>query len=142
MNRERILAISMLLVGMSAIAGGISLLAGFAPDTGMLDGSVFHNYIGPGLVLIGVVGGSALVASAALARANRHAPFLTVLAGVIMCNWIVTEWVTIGFHWLQVPYLVIGVLIAAAGWNLRPTVTHGSGQTSSTSSGTSGNALR
>jgi hypothetical protein len=59
-----------------------------------------------------VVGGSALVASIALAMRSVGWQLATILAGAIMVMWIVGEVASIrGFHFLQVIYFATGVLI-------------------------------
>ncbi len=119
MNRMRWLAAGELLVGVSAIAGGLALLTGASdPGEQLLAGSVFDTYRWPGFVLAFVVGRSWIAASVAIWRRSRFTALLTTFAGVVMACWVVTEAVVIGPDWLQAPYLVVGIAVAIIGWRM------------------------
>jgi len=63
----------------------------------------------PGVILMAVVGGSALVAALALMKRADGWQLSSLLAGVVMIMWIIGEIASIaGFHVLQVIYLLTG----------------------------------
>jgi hypothetical protein len=63
-------------LALTAFAGGIGLLADLnAPPLEMLEGSLFHNYIIPGLALFVIVGGAASVAAYLLIKQHRSQPW-------------------------------------------------------------------
>lgn len=81
-------------VGLTAVGGGIALATGlegdrFPPE--YLDGTSFSNYVLPGLILAGMVGGSATIAAIAKLRSKESGGLISVLAGAIMMDWIVGE---------------------------------------------------
>lgn len=66
----------------------------------------------PGVILMAIVGGSSLIAALALLKGTVAWQLASILAGVVMIFWIVGEVASIrGFHFLQVLYLVTGVLV-------------------------------
>ena len=90
----------LVLLGLMALAGGISLVS--APDgsvmnlpTSLLAGSPFQDFFVPGLILGGLFGvGSLLVALMGLLRL-RIAPFLAFAIGMGQMIWIVVELIVI-----------------------------------------------
>jgi len=108
-------------LAITAIAGGIGLLTGvIAPPQGLLDGSPFDTYLIPGGVLLGLVGGSALMA--ALLLLGRHPlarPAALLAAGMILAFEGV-EILVIGSppgvaRSLQVFYVCLGLGLVALG---------------------------
>jgi hypothetical protein len=83
----------------SAIPGGIGLLQGmefgFVLPVAWLAGTPFSDYTIPGLVLMIVVGGTALLAAAALFIDRAWAVLVSVLAGLLMVGYEVVEVVTV-----------------------------------------------
>jgi hypothetical protein len=81
-------------IATSAIAGGSALLRGeldrFLSDA-WLAGTPFGDYTIPALVLVIVVGGSALLAAATAFIHRRWAVLASVLAGVLMAGYLVVE---------------------------------------------------
>ena len=111
----------------SAIAGAIGLVVGFMniPVT-VLNGSPFSDFTVPALLLGAVVGGSALVSGAITAFGPRQygAP-ASALAGCVTVAWIVVEVAMIGLgSWLQVFYLLVGLLMIGLAWLLWRADTH------------------
>jgi hypothetical protein len=108
-----------LFLAITAVLGGISLLAGFnAPDVGALQGSIFEDYTIPGLSLAVIVGGSALWAAVLLIRKNRFALLFSIAAGIIIMFFEFVEVLVIGSppgasFVLQLFYFGLGTLIAA-----------------------------
>lgn len=98
----------------TAIAGGIGLLGGLVqPPLSDLDGSIFDSYVVPGLVLLGMVGGSALWATVSLVKKQPSSLLISAAAGLILMTWIAVEASIVQFHPLQVAYYLIGLAIVA-----------------------------
>jgi hypothetical protein len=75
-------------IGLSAIQGGIGLLRGAYPvPVAWLAGTPFSDYTIPGLVLVIVVGGSALLAAATVFIHREWAVLVSVLAGLLMAGY-------------------------------------------------------
>ena len=85
-------------IGLSAIQGGIALLRGafdqYVP-VAWLAGTPFSDYTIPGLVLVIVVGGSALLAAATVFIHREWAVLVSVLAGLLMVGFVVVEAVSL-----------------------------------------------
>lgn len=105
-----------LFAGLAAVAGGVGLVGGgirFPSD--WLSGTPFSGYTAPGLILGGVVGGSALVAAAMTLLASRMAGALaSAIAGAVMIGWIVGEVALIGYvSWMQPAFFAYGLVMVA-----------------------------
>jgi hypothetical protein len=99
--------------GLSATAGGLALMTEWIPEQSswIRETDFASNYF-PGVILMAVVGGSSLVAAAAMVKRADGWPLASILAGTIMVFWIVGEIASIrAFHVLQVIYLVTGALV-------------------------------
>jgi hypothetical protein len=99
--------------GLSATAGGLALMTEWIPEQSswIRDTDFASNYF-PGVILMAVVGGSSLVAAAAMVKRADGWPLASIVAGTIMVFWIVGEIASIrAFHFLQVIYLVTGALV-------------------------------
>lgn len=111
-------------VAVNAVGGAVYGLAG-AKDVPRewLDGTPFHSYVIPSLVLLIAVGGSMGAAALALLTRYRYAPELSVVAGVVLAGWITMQVALIvpdgGFSWLQPTMFAAGLLVVALGWRLR-----------------------
>ncbi len=110
-------------VGLTAVAGGVALLVGWIKfPIELLYGSPLTSYDIPGVVLMVVVGGSALVAAVAVARHYRWAPELSILAGLASVGWITVQVAIVGLlaPGLQALYFVLGLSmigLAAGIWS-------------------------
>lgn len=109
-----------LFTGVMALYGGIRLLAdatGFGVKEEWLRGSPFTNYQIPAIGLLVGVGGSSLLAAAALMRGRRSLGWLlSVGAGAILMVFEIVETLSFGLRSFQQPLmLVIGSLIAGLG---------------------------
>jgi ABC-type Fe3+-siderophore transport system permease subunit len=81
-------------IGLSAIQGGILLLQGAFDQVlrvAWLAGTPFSDYTIPGLVLVIVVGGSALLAAATVFIQREWAVLVSVLAGLLTAGYEVVE---------------------------------------------------
>lgn len=98
---------------LTAIAGGIGLIAGWInPGREMLSHTDFASYYWPGVILLCIVGGSALFACLSLLRRLQGTAIISLLAGTIMLFWIICEVASIRqFHFLQALYIVISLAI-------------------------------
>jgi len=99
--------------GLSATIGGLALMTDWIPEQAswVRDTDFPSNYF-PGVILMAVVGGSSLVAAAALVKGSDGWQLASIVAGTIMVFWIIGEVASIrGFHFLQVIYLVTGALV-------------------------------
>ena len=112
-----ILIVLTFFLAIPAILGGISLLIGFgSPPVEMLQGSLFNNWIIPGLALMLIVGGSALFAAVLLLRKSKYALLASTTAGTIIMFFEFVEALTIGSpagvaFTLQVIYFGVGTLM-------------------------------
>ena len=104
-------------LGLTAIAGGIGLLTGSnAPTLEWLANSPFRSYTIPGLALLVIVGGTALVATVMMIRRHPSAVIVSGLAGVIIMGFEIVEVIFIGSpeglaRTLQIFYFTLGLLI-------------------------------
>lgn len=99
--------------GLSAVGGGLALMVGWIPEqSSWVEHTGFTNNYFPGVILMAVVGGSALVAAVAMVKRIDGWRLSSLVAGMIMVFWIVGEVASIrGFHFLQVIYLIAGLLV-------------------------------
>jgi hypothetical protein len=106
-----------LFAAISAIGGGIGLLIGVIPlPLSLLNGTPFTSYVIPALILMVVVGGSALAATIALLHQEPAAPTLSAVAGLIMIGWISVEVALLGLiTGLQPFYFAVGLAMLALG---------------------------
>ncbi|MGZ8769354.1 hypothetical protein [Aeromicrobium sp.] len=99
--------------GLSAVAGGLALMTDWIPEQALwVRHTDFPSNYFPGVILMAVVGGSSLIAAAALVKRSDGWQLASIVAGIIMVFWIIGEIASIrGFHFLQVIYLVTGALV-------------------------------
>ena len=114
MRRNTKILLGLLLFnGISAAGGGIALMTGaIAKQPSWTSHTDFSSQYSPGVILLAIVGGSALVAACAAATGAPGWELSGIVAGVIMVVWIVAEIASIrGFHILQVIYLLTGAAV-------------------------------
>jgi len=105
-------------LSLTAILGGISLVAGFnSPPDSQLAGTVFRNFLIPGLALTIVVGGSALFATVLLIRKNRFSSLFALVAGIVIMFFEFVEVLMIGSppgiaRTLQIFYFGLGTILS------------------------------
>lgn len=117
----RLLRGLLLFTGVGAVGGGVAMLIG---DIGLplelLDGTPFADYTIPAWILAVVVGGPSLGAAFSLWKKLPHAGDASILAGLALLGWIVTEFVMIPEAWIpQLPYFLIALAILGLGWRTR-----------------------
>jgi hypothetical protein len=109
-------------LALTAVLGGIGLLAGFnAPPTTFLAGSIFDSYLLPGLSLMLIVGGLASIGTAFAVRRHPLTAAVAAAAGLAIIVFETVEVWVIGSppgvaRNLQVLYYSVGVLILLVSW--------------------------
>ncbi len=123
-----ILIILLFFLGVSAIPGGIALASNlYAPPVEALKGSLFPNFVLPGLALTIIVGGSGLLAAILLLRQSKYGLLAAASAGTIIMFFEFVEVLVIGITpgyslALQLIYFGLGTLIeilAMGMWFIR-----------------------
>ncbi|TAJ47291.1 MAG: hypothetical protein EPO52_12375 [Herbiconiux sp.] len=96
---------------LSALAGGIAILAGLLPlPPSMLEGSPFDSFFWPGVILLFVIGGSQTVSALLLLWRWKSSLLWSAVAGFGLIIWIFVETGIIGgSSWLQILYFATGV---------------------------------
>ena len=116
MSRTVTILLGLLLFnGSTATVGGLALMTDWIPEQAswVRETDFSSNYF-PGVILMAVVGGSSLIAAAALLKRSDGWQLASIVAGTIMVFWIVGEVASIrAFHVLQAIYLVTGALVVA-----------------------------
>lgn len=111
------LAILASFLALSAIPGGVMLLAGlYSPPVEQLEGSIFRDFTIPGLSLLFLVGGTSAVAAVALFRKRRHAVLAAAAAGLAVIVFEFVEVLAIGSppgpaRVMQIVYFCVGVCL-------------------------------
>jgi hypothetical protein len=78
----------------------------------LLEHSPFHDFLIPGLLLAGFVGGINTLAGVLLLRRHPHANAEALASGAVLAMWIVVEVLIIRHvHWLHGVYLTLGLAI-------------------------------
>lgn len=100
--------------------GGMMVLARGGGELGLppelLEGSGFASYRVPGVILVLANGVLPVAVAIAAIRGRSWARYGHVLVGCVLTGWIVVQGILIGFgHWLQISYLVMGLVIAGLG---------------------------
>jgi len=104
-------------LALTAIPGGFCLLTGIAaPPLDELNGSIFNDYTIPGLALMIIVGGSALLTSIMLISKNKYALLISAMCGLIIMFFEFVEVLAIGSPTgaglvMQIIYFILGVAI-------------------------------
>jgi len=108
----RILLALFLFNGFGGVAGGIGVMKEALPFPRVwLEGTPFHTYFLPGLILCVVVGGSHLAAAFVLLRHRSPARTTSLLAGLILTGWMIGELALIGFRApIQAWFLGLGLI--------------------------------
>jgi len=104
----------------NAFAGGYYGMSGAGGvPTEWLNGSPFHDYFVPSLILLVVVGGSLTVAAIAVFTGLRVARLVALTAGIVVLGWLAVQLPIIGYvSWMQPTTAIAGVLVVVLGWLL------------------------
>jgi hypothetical protein len=108
----RILLVFFVFIGLGAVAGSVGVMKDVMPFPEVwLQGTPFHSYFFPGLLLCLVVGGSQLAAAFLLLWRPSVAREASLIAGLILIGWMTGELALIGFQApIQVFFVTIGLL--------------------------------
>ena len=86
----------------------------------LLEGTPFKNYLVPGVLLAGLVGGvnTAAIYSSIAQSTTRYN--WAVAGGIMITGWIIAQMILIqSLHWLHFIYLGAGVLIVLMAYQLK-----------------------
>src|SRR5215470_927318 len=99
-------------IGLGAVAGSIGVMKQVMPFPEVwLQGTPFHSYFFPGLILCLIVGGSQLAAAFILLWHSSLAKMASLIAGLILTGWMVGELALIGFQApIQFWFLAVGAI--------------------------------
>jgi hypothetical protein len=106
-----------LFAGLTAIWGGVELVwyrdgSFMRLPLSLLEHSPFRDFLVPGLLLAGVVGGINTLAGVLLLLRHPRANAEAMVSGALLAMWIVIEVLIIRHvHWLHAVYLALGVAI-------------------------------
>ena len=110
-----------LVTGVAGLVGGVLLTA--APDGSLLRadpatlaGSPFSDWLVPGVLLAGLVGGGFLLAGWWQWRGRRHARELSMAAGAGLVCFEGAELAWLGFQPLEAVFAVVGLAIVTLAW--------------------------
>ncbi len=103
-------------LAITALVGAMIVIP--ALPTSMLAGSVFPDFLVPALALGVLVAGSALVAAVAVMFWPRLGAAAAMVSAMTIVVFELVEITTVGYHWLQVAYIVVGMVIAALGFRV------------------------
>lgn len=108
----RILLTLFLFNGFGGVIGGIGVTKDALPFPDVwLEGTPFHSYFVPGLILCLIVGGSHLAAAFAMLWRHSLARAASVFAGFVLIGWMIGELVLIGFRApIQAWFLAMGLI--------------------------------
>jgi hypothetical protein len=109
---------------LNAFGGGYYGMAGAeGVPLEWLEGSLFHNYFIPGLILFVVVGGAFLFASVGVFARFRFARKISFLAVVVVFGWLAVQLSIIGYvSWMQPVTALTAVVILILTWFLPKSV--------------------
>jgi len=120
-------------IALSAIAGGIVLLAGTYKDGILIEAggrgqfplawlqhTPFSDYTIPALILAIVVGGSSLIAAVTVFTGRAAGVLASLVAGLLIAGYIIVEAVMLGqgFSWIEGLYFGLGLLISGLATSL------------------------
>lgn len=118
-----VLSVTLFVLGLSGLVGGYGLMSdptGRKLDlpSDWLSGSIFDDYLIPGLYLFFALGLIPCVAAFGLFRQNKWSEWLSIAIGIVLIIWIIVEIQVVGFHSkppLQTVYGIMGVFITLLG---------------------------
>lgn len=110
-------------LGVGALGGGGALMLGPRGEilplpVALLDGSPFHTYFGPGLILCTALGVFPVLVAVLAWRRQRWAPLLTLGVGGALLTWMAVEIAIVGYANdppLQPIYVALGIAIGVVG---------------------------
>lgn len=118
---HRVLGSLQAFIGLGAVVGGFMFIwdpsgAAMGIPVSLLEGSIFPDFLVPGLFLFAVNGLGSLAGAVLTFSRNRRAGSVAVTLGLILMAWIVIQVAIIRtFHWLHALYFVLGLVEALLG---------------------------
>jgi len=112
-------------IGIGALAGGYGLVSDPSGNAlglpmSLLEGSVFPDFLIPGLFLLVVNGFGSLIGAGFAFTRRRYAQEIAIALGAILVSWIVIQvFIISSFHWLHVLYFILGVVELGIGLYIR-----------------------
>ena len=108
----RLQVILFFFIGLGAMVGSIGVMKEVMPFPEVwLQGTPFHSYFFPGLILCLIVGGSHLAAAFILLWHSSLAKIACLIAGLILTGWMIGEVALIGFQApIQMWFLSVGMI--------------------------------
>jgi len=86
----------------------------------LLEGTPFHNFLFPGVLLATVVGGVNLAALFYSFESHPSRYNWAIAGGLLIIGWIIAQMIIIqSAHWLHFIYMGIGFLIILMAWQLK-----------------------
>lgn len=116
-----ILGLLQTFIALTALAGGFMFVkdpsgAAMGFHVSMLEGSIFPNYLIPGLFLFLVNGLGSLIGALLSFTKKRSAGPAAIVLGVILLAWLVIQVIAIRtINWVQGLYFVLGLAELALG---------------------------
>ena len=107
------LGVLLFFLAINAFGGGYYGMSG-AKDVPVewLEGSPFHNFFLPGLILFVCVGGSALVSGILVFKRHNFARKATFICVLIVLVWLIVQVAIIGYvSWMQPTTAILAVII-------------------------------
>lgn len=116
-----ILGLLQAFIALTALAGGFMFVkdpsgAAMGFHVSMLEGSIFPDYLVPGLFLFLVNGLGSLIGALLSFTKNRNAGPATIALGAILLAWIVIQVIIIrSINWMHGLYFVLGLVELVLG---------------------------
>lgn len=113
------------LIGLGATGGGFMLVIDPSGGTlgvpsSLLDGSIFPNFIIPGIFLMVVNGFGSIMGAVFSFTKRRYTQEIAIVLGVILVSWIVIQVIIIkSIGWLHVIYFILGIIELWLGLYIR-----------------------
>jgi hypothetical protein len=86
----------------------------------LLENTPFENYLLPGILLTGTVGGTAIGAVYMLTTRSVNRYNWSMVCGVVLIGWLIVQMIMIqAAHWLHFVFLAAGVLIILLAYQLK-----------------------
>ena len=115
------LGILLLLVAINAFAGGYYGMAGAKNvPVEWLEGSPFHDYFIPSLILFSIVGGTSLAAGIMVLKQKQSAGKLALISSIVILSWLLVQILIIGYvSWMQPATAFAAVLILVLTFQIK-----------------------
>jgi hypothetical protein len=122
---KTLLMVLLMLVAFSSTVAGLAMIANQHGDAlnipmGLFEGTPFRSFLLPGILLSVIVGGFSLFAIFLITQKSARQFNWSIVAGAVVILWVIAEMVLLQFaNWLHAVYLVVGLLIILAAYQLK-----------------------